>query len=129
MTGDELKSIALKHRTVIAGYEFADKFDFDAIAAELAESDARVAAAYIIAAARLKYYGHSANLVDEIRALTPADADRQLQIVVARAVLAEAEWWDTVVTAATGVTKESERLICIRDDLDRLERERDEANK
>lgn len=35
LTGDQLLKIALKHDRPVAGYQFADKFDFDAIAQEL----------------------------------------------------------------------------------------------
>lgn len=35
LTGDQLLKIALKHDKPVAGYQFADKFDFDAIAQEL----------------------------------------------------------------------------------------------
>jgi len=35
ITGEHLKEIALRHNTIVGGFQFADKFDFDAIAAEL----------------------------------------------------------------------------------------------
>lgn len=35
LTGERLREIAMRHSTPVSGYEFADKFDFDAIAAQL----------------------------------------------------------------------------------------------
>jgi hypothetical protein len=38
ITGKQLEAVAMKYRTTVAGYEFADRFDWNAIAAELAGS-------------------------------------------------------------------------------------------
>lgn len=35
LTGEQLRQVALRHNKPVAGYQFADKFDFDAMAAEL----------------------------------------------------------------------------------------------
>lgn len=41
LTGTQLRELALRHSHIIAGMEYAEKFDFDAIAAELNSIDAQ----------------------------------------------------------------------------------------
>lgn len=35
LTGDKLREVALRHSKIVAGYQFCEQFDFDAIASEL----------------------------------------------------------------------------------------------